>query len=128
MIDLNFTSQEEKDAFVGRLQRVEQSLRPEGSARMDNISKFSALMDLVECGSKSSPQQAAAAASSQSFLSNSGKCTCTCTTDHTNSGILLCVGIYTDDVSSQKKGGYLLLREVASRTSFRVSTLPAPAA
>ena len=114
MIDLNFTSQEEKDACVGRLQRVKQSLRPEGSAPMDNISKFSAMMDLVEWGSRSSPQQAAAAASSQSFLSNSGKCICPCTTDHTNSGILLCVGIYTGDVSSEEGGLFV----VAERGCF----------
>ena len=109
-VDLNFTSQEEKDAFVGRLQRVKQSLRPEGSARMDNISKFSVLMDMVEWGSRSSPQQAAAAASSQFFLSNSGKCTCPCTTDHTNSGLLLCVGIYTGDVSSKEVGLFVAER------------------
>ena len=88
MIDLNFTSQ--------------------------TISKFSAMMDLVEWGSRSSPQQAAAAASSQSFLSNSGKCICPCTTDHTNSGILLCVGIYTGDVSSEEGGLFV----VAERGCF----------
>ena len=74
MLNLNFTSQEEKDAFVARWKRVKQSLSPEGStATIDHVSMLSAIMDLVEGRSRSSPQQAAAAASSQSFLRNSGK-------------------------------------------------------
>ena len=70
---MNFTSQE-KHKLVGRLQRVRQSLTPEGSAAtLYNVSMLSAMMDLVEGRSRPSPQQAAAAASSQSFLRNSGQ-------------------------------------------------------
>ena len=49
MLNINFTSQEEKDKLVGRLQRVTQSLTPEGSAAtLYNVSMLSAMMDLVE--------------------------------------------------------------------------------
>ena len=106
MLNLSFSSQQEKDTFFARLQRVKESLSPDGSsATIDHVSMLSAMMDLVEGRSRLSPQQPA---SSQSFLRNSGKCTCPCPTDHTNSGILLCVGIYTGDVSSEEGGLFVV--------------------
>lgn len=68
-LDVHFSSQEEKEAFVRRLKSVRELLTPAGCPPMDNHGLMSALFDAVE---ESSPQHDERV-ESNCFLSNSGK-------------------------------------------------------
>ena len=46
-LDLNFTSDAEKDAFCGRLSAVRDQITPSGSHTLNNCELLSALFDLL---------------------------------------------------------------------------------
>ena len=74
-LDLNFTSDAEKDAFCGRLSDVRDQITPSGSHTLNNRELLSALFDLVDKHSHST-QPSVQCASTGSFLKNAGKLHC----------------------------------------------------
>ena len=48
MLDINFSTVEEKDAFTQRLKDVRKRLTPEGSSSLDNCTLMLAMFDAVE--------------------------------------------------------------------------------
>ena len=48
MLDINFSTVEEKDAFTQRLNNVRKRLTPKGSSSLDNCSLMLAMFDAVE--------------------------------------------------------------------------------
>ena len=74
-LDLNFTSDAEKDAFCGRLSAARDQITPSGSHTLNNRELLSALFDLVDKHSHST-QPSVQCASTGSFLKNAGKIHC----------------------------------------------------
>ena len=80
-MEINFGSEEEKEAFIRRLKRVRKCLSPEGSAELDHLGLLGAMMDSVEGVSPRQPSTSPATTASsktatvaaQSFLRNCGK-------------------------------------------------------
>ena len=71
MFDVNFTSVEEKEAFMARLKRVRQRLTPRGRPLVDNRELMSMLFDEVETEATQAPTTEQAV--TKSFLHNAGK-------------------------------------------------------
>ena len=73
-MEVNFVSQEGKEAFLRRLQSVRELFTPDGCPPLDNHGLLNAMFDAIEgstSGCASDPRSANAEASC--FLSNSGK-------------------------------------------------------
>ena len=71
-MDVNFTSEAEKEAFCGRLSAVRDHLTPSGSQTLNNYELLLALFDLAGKHS-STALPAQQCLSSGSFLKNSGQ-------------------------------------------------------
>ena len=104
MFDINFTSAEEKEAFMARLKRIRQRLTPAGAPLVDNRELMSRLFDAVdeEATQPSSASTLADEPVTKSFLPNGGE------EIHSNSRrtSTLCdvyVGIYTGDGSPDQQ-------------------------
>ena len=70
--NLSFADQEEKDAFLRRLQNVRKLLTPVGAPLLENQNLVYALLDLAEAGSHPTPDPHSGPAT-KSFMRNSGK-------------------------------------------------------
>ena len=73
--DLSFTTLEEKEAFLQRLQNVHRLMTPAGAPLLENQNLIYALLDLAESGSHPTPDSHSdnAGPATRSFVRNNGK-------------------------------------------------------
>lgn len=72
-MDVNFTSEAEKDAFCGRLSAVRDKLTPSGSQALNYYELLLALFDLAGKHTPTSTLPSQQCRSSGSFLKNAGQ-------------------------------------------------------
>ena len=72
-LDVNFTSEAEKEAFCGRLSVVRDQLTPSGSQTLNNYELLLALFDLAGKHSSTALPGSQRCRSSGSFLKNAGQ-------------------------------------------------------